>query len=226
MSDLLLACALFQVFEFAYVWLSIVLMHCLLTPALALIMHFKGQRVIDQAKRKSRRGLSSIKERVVSAVRMSESKLAAAWNTWRERAASLRERNRSVRRGLDETYPAESELEVEDVHGQLLKSAKQMQQRIARTLSTILTITSFGVLVPIMLMLAPLTMLLNLRARQWIAAHSEERSFGVLTAERILVHPPIFLIRNLGYGLNILIMAFVFLDLEVGFTNALMPATS
>ena len=162
-------------------------MHCLLTPALALMMHFKGQRLIDQAKRE-------LHERVASA--------------------------------KHETSPDESELELEDVHAQLLASASQMQGKLAAMSSNVLTIISFGTLVPIMLLLAPLTMLLNLRARQWIVAHSEERSFGVLTAERILVHPPIFLIRNLGYGLNILIMAFVFLDLEVGFTNALMPATS
>ena len=154
-------------------------MHCLLTPALALMMHFKGQRLIDQAKRE-------LHERVASA--------------------------------KHETSPDESELELEDVHAQLLASANKMQRKLAALSSNILTITSFGTTVPIMLLLAPLTMMLNLRAREWIAAHSEEKPFGVLTAERILVHPPIFLIRNLAYGLNILIMAFVFLDLEVGFT--------
>ena len=154
-------------------------MHCLLTPALALIMHFKAQLLINKATREL------------------QDKVAGAKH---------------------ETSQDESELELEDVHAQLLASANKMQRKLAALSSNILTIISFGTLVPIMLLLAPLTMMLNLRAREWIAAHSEERSFGVLTAERILVHPPIFLIRNLGYILNILIMAFVFLDLEVGFT--------
>ena len=181
-------------------------MHCLLTPALALIMHFKAQRLVDKAKRE-------LKERVARS-------FAAA------KASGDDEATAAAEEAVGDAMHDESELEFEDAHGQLLASATQMQRRLAAVLTTLLTISSFGMLVPFMLLLAPLTMLLNLRARQWIAAHSQERSFGVLAAERILVHPPIFLIRNLGYGLNILIMAFVFLDLEVGFINALMLETS
>ena len=181
-------------------------MHCLLTPALALIMHFKAQRLVDKAKRE-------LKERVARSFAAAKEALVAA------KASGDDEATAAAEEAAGDAMHDESELEFEDAHEQLLASATQMQRRLAAVLTTLLTITSFGMLVPFMLLLAPLTMLLNLRARQWIAAHSEERSFGVLVAERILVHPPIFLIRNLGFGLNILIMAFVFLDMEVGFAT-------
>ena len=181
-------------------------MHCLLTPALALMMHFKGQRLVDKTKRE-------LKERVARSFAAAKEALVAA------KASGDDEATAAAEEAVGDAMHDESEPEFEDAHEQLLASATQMQRRLAAVLTTLLTITSFGMLVPFMLLLAPLTMLLNLRARQWIAAHSEERSFGVLVAEQILVHPPIFLIRNLGFGLNILIMAFVFLDMEVGFAT-------
>ena len=89
-----------------------------------------------------------------------------------------------------------------------------MQQKLAATTSHILTITSFGALVPVLLLLAPFSMFLNMRAGRWIA-HAKETPFGVEIAEQILVHPPFFLLRNLGHVLNIVIMIFIFIDLQV-----------
>ena len=142
-------------------------MHCLLTPAVTLIM----------GSRRVRHALQALKERAEQAL------------------------NQEAR---------------DDLHQEMLKSISAMKKHLASLATQILTMTSFGMLVPVMLLLAPLVSLLNLRAAQWICNQNcKERSFGKEVAERLLVQPPTFLIRNFGHGLSICIMIFVFIDLEV-----------
>ena len=173
-------------------------MHCLLTPALELI---KANKTINSAQQKWQKRVAG----VVSTDRKSSCSMGGIWVS----SASNPTFNRSFEISQDESAG-----ELQDLHAQLLKSATKMQQKLAATTSHILTITSFGALVPVLLLLAPLSMFLNMRAGRWIA-HAKERPFGVEIAEQILVHPPFFLLRNLGHVLNIVIMIFIFIDLQV-----------
>ena len=79
--------------------------------------------------------------------------------------------------------------------------------------SSMLTAISFGTLVPLLLILAPATSLLNLRAIEWATQHSPPRQFGEVVAERVLVQTPVFTFRRLGCCLNLVVMVFVTLDL-------------
>ena len=78
-----------------------------------------------------------------------------------------------------------------------------------------LTKICFGTLAPVLLMLAPLASWLKLRALAWVDNHSEERQFGVVLAEQVLVQTPIFLFHNVGFGLTLALTVFMFFDLQV-----------
>ena len=79
--------------------------------------------------------------------------------------------------------------------------------------SRMLTVLCFGTLAPILLMLAPVVAYLNLRAEEWINNHSEQRQFGEVLAEQILVQTPISIFCNLGFAISLGLAIFVFLDL-------------
>merc|ERR1712072_517386 len=104
----------------------------------------------------------------------------------------------------------------DDLHDKLMTSTRAVQQQLAGIISRMITMMAFGTLVPVLLMLAPAVSWLNLRAAQWVASHSEEKQFGEVLAEQILVQAPVFVFRNLGLALNLGVMVFVFLDLGFG----------
>jgi len=93
---------------------------------------------------------------------------------------------------------------------------RKVQQDLAGLASRILTTVAFGVMMPLLLVLAPVVSWLNLRAMHWIAFHSDPVPFGEELAERILVQSPTFVLRNLAYALNAFIMILVLVDLEFG----------
>lgn len=92
-----------------------------------------------------------------------------------------------------------------------------------------LTLMVFGILVPPLLLLGPLSSWLNMRALIWTEKQIEQRMFGEDLAERILVQyscffsyvyltvnvcarSPTFLIRNLAHLGNLFIILFVFVE--------------
>ena len=102
----------------------------------------------------------------------------------------------------------------------MLQLTVGMQQNLAAMASRMLTVLCFGTLTPILLILAPLATYLNLRALEWVKLHSEQRPFGEVLAEQILVQTPIFIFRNLGFIISVGLAIFVFLDLV---THATCP---
>ena len=260
-------CSRQLVHEFSYVWLSIVLMHCLLTPALKL---FKENRAIkekiiyraqqaaedtlkavssadeklEEAKSKTRAAQEALQE-AQKALQVVEASHKAAAKTKEQKSAAVAAKRKDAatavqrvgtaadddskneaRREADEldlescraaaelsdakereeaeyqkkleaqqnvdekqaAFEEACDLEEhvvsstcwdEDLHQNLIKCANQMQRDLAKLTGMILTITSFGPLVPALLLLAPLTMFLNLKAEQWVC-RDQERQFGEL----------------------------------------------
>lgn len=99
-------------------------------------------------------------------------------------------------------------------HQSLVQSSRRVQKQLAGFATLVLTTAIFGVLMPILLLLAPVATWLNLQAMHWIVRHSEEVPFGELLAERILVQSPTYMLRNFSYALNSVVMIFVLVDME------------
>ena len=103
---------------------------------------------------------------------------------------------------------------AETADGSVLQASQEEQHHIATTVSRLLIILSFGILVPQLLVLGPLGLWLNMFAAQWKEAHAHSRPFGEQLALRILVQVPFDILRKLSYVLNLLVAIFIFLDLE------------
>ena len=77
-----------------------------------------------------------------------------------------------------------------------------------------LFLISFGTVVPVLLLLAPVVSLLNMRALQWTAKYSGHKSFAELLVERVLVQLPIRYFGKIGLIVNVLLSTFLFVDLQ------------
>ena len=180
-------------------------MYALLTPALTLILESRNLQKFQQQLMKKVTDVTKVGRAGVIKVQRAKDQKYASFAKDPTFNATF------------EIHPAAdaAEDECEDMHEQVLKSVSNMQNKVAAVASQLLAISTFGVLVPVLLMLAPFCMFLNLRARQWLARHAEGKPFGVVIAERILVYPPITLIWMLGHILSFCIMGFVFFDHQV-----------
>lgn len=122
--------------------------------------------------------------------------------------AFLRERKKQMltKIGLEDTEG--TYIEVKD-------HCEELQLELVQLLSTSLTVTIFGALVPPLLLLSPLGVWLRLCALEWNVGHRTER-FGRAVAVDVLVQQPVRLFHHLMHYGSWAIAAFIFVDLEYG----------
>eukprot|EP00656_Telonema_subtile_P014933 TRINITY_DN17732_c0_g1_i2.p1 TRINITY_DN17732_c0_g1~~TRINITY_DN17732_c0_g1_i2.p1 ORF type:complete len:559 (-),score=88.77 TRINITY_DN17732_c0_g1_i2:50-1726(-) len=103
-----------------------------------------------------------------------------------------------------------------DYRSLLLQRAKATQLELSAMLSDLVTCVVFGVLVPQLLLLAPLAAWLNICSMQWMQEHGPKITFGAQVAQQILVHPPITSFLSIAILGNWVISGFVVFDLNFG----------
>ena len=110
----------------------------------------------------------------------------------------------------------ESDDKTQDsIHTSTQKHVQIATQEVACACSTMLTTYVFGVLVPPLLLLSPLSSWLNLCALRRNVEHgAKRRSFGQRIATQVMVHTPLTAVMGVAHVGHALVMITIFWDLQ------------